>query len=340
MQEGNESPQSKGGKARAANLTPAKRKAIAVTAAETRWGRGLLVAEYSGVLKIGDLEFPCAVLSDGNNTRVLTQSDFMTGMGMYYSGWVAKNRSEAERAADVPHFLSFKSLKPFVDKHLGDLQSIIVKYRTLGGGIAHGIRADIIPKICEVWMDADEANKLGSRQKQIAAKAKIVMRGLAHVGIAALVDEATGFQAVRAKDALAQILAAFVQKELRPWVRTFPAEYYEELCRLRGVAYPPPNMKLPRYFGTLTNNIIYARLAPGVKDELKLISPRSPSGRHRDKLFQRLTDSVGNPKLREHMSVSTSLMKISPDWDTFLGYLDRVAPKWDDTLPLRLEEEY
>lgn len=54
----------------------------------------------------------------------------MKGMGMYYSGWVAKNRTAEEDSAEVPHFLSFKSLKPFVDMHLGDLQSIILKYRT------------------------------------------------------------------------------------------------------------------------------------------------------------------------------------------------------------------
>ena len=42
-------------------------------------------AEYTGEITIGDMTFPCSVLSDG--TRILTQSDFMTGMGMYYSGW-------------------------------------------------------------------------------------------------------------------------------------------------------------------------------------------------------------------------------------------------------------
>ena len=56
-------------------------------------------AMYSGVLKIGDMEFPCSVLSD--QSRILTQSDFMEGMGMYYSGWVSKHGP-----ADLPHFLS------------------------------------------------------------------------------------------------------------------------------------------------------------------------------------------------------------------------------------------
>lgn len=329
--------QSKGGKARAEKLSPEERKAIAVKAAESRWGVSLPVAEYPGVLKIGDMSLPCAVLSDGE-TRVLTQSDFMQAMGMYYSGWVAKNRSDEDRAADVPHFLSFKTLKPFVDKHLGDLQSIVVKYRTTSGGIAHGIRAEIIPKICDVWIDADEAKALPSRQKLIAAKAKIIMRALAYVGVVALIDEATGFQDIRPREALARILEAFVQKELKKWVRTFPAEYYKQLCRLKGVAYPPPNMRLPQYFGTLTNDIIYARLAPGVKDELKRVTPRLPSGRHKDKLFQRLTEDVGNPKLLEHLGSVTALMAISPDWKAFMAYLDRVKPRWDDTLPLPLPD--
>lgn len=57
---------------------------------------------------------------------------------MYYSGWVARNRSAEDAAADIPQFLSFKSLKPFVDKHLGDLQSITVNYRAERGALARG----------------------------------------------------------------------------------------------------------------------------------------------------------------------------------------------------------
>lgn len=327
-----------GGRKRALNMSKQERSDAAKRAAVARWGADLPVAEYTGTLKIGDLEFPCAVLSDGKSeTRVLTQSDFMTGMGMYYSGWVAKNMSAEDEAAGLPHFLAFKSLKPFVERHLGDLQSIIVKYRTTGGGIAHGIKAEIIPKICDVWLDADEHGQLGSRQKQVAAKAKIVMRALAHVGITALVDEATGFQSVRARDALAKILEAFVQAELKKWVRTFPAEFYQELCRLRNVAYPPPNMKLPAYFGHLTNNIVYDRLAPGVKDELKRVTPRDAKGKHKQKLFQRLTDDVGNPKLREHLASVVTLMKISDSYDGFEALLNRALPRWSDNLPLPLD---
>jgi hypothetical protein len=47
---------------------------------------------------------------------------------------------------------------------------------------------------------------------------------LAHTGIIALVDEVTGYQCDRAKDALAKILEAFIERELQPWVQTFPAD--------------------------------------------------------------------------------------------------------------------
>ena len=153
-------------------------------------GSDIPVAVCSGVLDIGDLSFPCSVLSDG--TRILTQSEFMRGMGMYYSGWVAKHGP-----ADLPHFLAFKSLLPFINKHLGSLQSITMKYRTERGSLADGIRAETIPKMCDVWIDANEKVGLGSRQKKIAAKALLLVRSLAHVGIISLVDEATGYQSVR-----------------------------------------------------------------------------------------------------------------------------------------------
>ena len=56
-----------------------------------------------------------------------------------------------------------------------------ISYRNVRGGIAYGgIRADIIPKICDVWIDAGKAGVLGKRQEKIAAKAELLMRALAH----------------------------------------------------------------------------------------------------------------------------------------------------------------
>lgn len=327
-----QSKQSLGGDARAKSLSKERRSEIARSAALARHRSDVPQAAYTGELNIGDLSFPCSVLSNGD--RILTQSDFMAGMGMYYSGWVAKNRSTEDDSAGIPHFLAFKSLKPFVDRHLGHLQSVVVQYRTERGSLAHGIKADIIPKICDVWIDADEEGKLGSRQKQIAQRARLLMRALAHVGIIALVDEATGYQKDRASDALSRILEAFIAKELQPWVKTFPDEFYAQLFRLRGLNFPNDTVKRPQYFGHLTNDIVYRRLAPSVLEELKKTVPKAPSGRPKTQLHRQLTPDLGHPKLKEYMASIITAMKLSRDYEDFKVKLDILHPRYDQTLPM------
>jgi len=325
--------QSMGGKARAEKLSPEARKEIAAAGAVARWG--LEQASHNGVLKIGEMTFPCSVLSDG--TRILTQSDFMEGMGMYYSGWVAKNRPE-NQAADMPHFLAFKTLTPFIEKHLGDLQSIVVKYRTEKGSVAHGIKAEIIPKICEIWMDADKHSNLGSRQKQIAEKAEIMIRALARVGIVALVDEATGYQEVRNKEALQALLDAFLQKEFATWAKRFPDEFYKEIFRLRAWEWKRLSVKRPMLVGKLTNDVVYERLAPGVLDQLEKINPKDEKGRRGVKHHQWLTEDVGHPALAQHLHAVIGLMRASSNWKQFHEMLDRAFPKKGSVLQLELIE--
>ena len=72
----NETKRSRGGHARAANLSPEERSEIARNAALARWARvgditKLPKATHDGSLDLGGIEIPCAVLSDG--TRLLTQ---------------------------------------------------------------------------------------------------------------------------------------------------------------------------------------------------------------------------------------------------------------------------
>jgi hypothetical protein len=325
----------KAGLARAAALDPERRAEIASEAAAKRWSYPQ--ADFTGELKIGDMVFPCSVLSDG--TRILTQTDFMTGMGMYYSGWVAQQQSKNEASADVPHFLAFKSLEPFINKHLGELQSISIKYRTEKGNVAHGIKAEIIPKICDVWLDAEESGKLGHRQKKIAQSAKLLMRSLAHVGIIALVDEATGYQEIRDRKALQIILDKYLTDEWAKWTKTFPDEFYKELFRLKNVSYPVgKGGKKPSYVGHWTNDIVYSRLAPGVTRELKNKNPREPGASSRKrKHHQFMTRDYGHPALTEHLSNITFLMSGCSSWDDFKQRLNRARPKYGDTISMDLD---
>ena len=289
-------------------------------------------AMYSGVLEIGDMSFPCSVLSD--QSRILTQSDFMRGMGMYYSGWVAKHGP-----ADLPHFLSFKSLKPFVDKNFTDLQSITMKYRTERGALAVGILAQIIPKICDVWIDAREEGKLGTRQKQIADKALLLVRALAHVGIIALVDEATGYQDVRDERSLHKILDAYLLAERAKWAKRFPDEFYRHIFRLRGWTWKGMKINRPSVVGRFTNDIVWDRLERYIHEDLRRRNPRNESGQRQSKHHQWLTEDIGHPALQSHLSGVMALMRAAPSWDNFKRNLQRAYPKFYETMPLPFEED-
>ncbi len=334
-----------GGAARAKSLTKEQRSDIARRGAAAKWAKAMNVelrqALRAAPLVVGDIEFDCAVLDDKGNTRVVSETKFMEAMGMYRSGALStRRRQQDDGRAQIPLSLAHKNLKPFIDQHLGSVHASMLSYRTPEGSIVTaGIPATLIPKICEVWIDADRAGVLGPRQKLIAKKADILHRGLAHVGIIGLIDEATGFQDLRPRYALAKILEQFVDKEYRKWTRTFPLEYFKELCRLRKVPFPTkPPFRLPQYFGPLTNDIIYARMAPYILAELRRKNPTVAPGRRRHKHFQWLTESIGDPRLREHLWKVIGIMQVFDDWDQFYKALDRVLPKFSDEPLLAIAE--
>lgn len=343
----------KGGKSRMASLTPEERKELGRKGAEARWASSAGVeinlenlprAVAEGTLTIGEIKFPCSVLDDPDHTRVLTETQFMEGMGMYRSGALSTRRrdEEDEGGARTPLYLAFKNLKPYVIRHLGGVHADRLLYRTMGGNVAHGIPAGLIPKICEVWLDARADKVLGVAQEKVAAKAELLLRGLAHVGIIALVDEATGYQDVRARDALARILKRYVAAELQPWVPTFKPDFYKEMFRLRRWSYIPGSLKRPGVAGYLTNDIVYRRLAPGVLSKLKEVTKKHKEEKKllsNPKLHRGLTPNHGHPALEDHLKEVTALMRAARNWDEFIGMIDRSLPKYGETLPLPFDEK-
>jgi P63C domain len=327
---------SKGGAARAARLTAEERRQIAQRAADARWGQTVHFAPYSGVITIGDIGISCAVFEDG--TRVLSQATVLRALGRNPEKSRRPGRDSAELRAP---FLSANNLQPFITSELQELAEPI-RYRAADdtqGNPSWGYKAEMLPLLCEVYLQAAEQKKLAPNQREVAKAAGILVRGLARVGIVALVDEATGYQEVRARDALAKILEAYVAKELQPWVRTFPADYYREIFRLRDLEYPKATVKRPRYFGTITNDIVYRRLAPGVLAELKRVQIKDDDGRPKHKLFQRLTANRGYPQLREHLGSVVAIMKLSRDWADFRNKLDQLHPRYGDTMVLPFDDE-
>lgn len=320
----------KGGKARMDAMTPEQRHAQAKKAAEARWSAPVLMATHGSSdhpLKIGDIELPCYVLEDGR--RVLSLGGMVQALGMSIGG------AGGRQGDRLVQFATGRGITPFVSSDLLSRMSSAIRFQApTGGSPATGYEATILPDLCDAVLAARNAKALRSDQMHIAMQCEILVRGLARVGIIALVDEATGYQKDRASDALARILEAFIAKELQPWLKTFPSDYYEQMFRLRGLEFPKDTTHRPQYFGMLTNDIIYNRLAPGVREELSKVAIRNDAGRPKHKLFQKLTSNVGYPKLREHLGAVIAVMKLSDGWADFMSKLDRLYPRYGETLQL------
>lgn len=281
-------------------------------------------AEHEGTIKIGNLEIACAVLEDG--TRVLSEREVTKTLGGKRGGshWIRK-RSGAE----LPVFLSANNLKPFVDSELEmALKDPILYLPKSGGNPGFGVKAESLPMICDVWLKARQAGVLRGRQLPIAAKAEILVRGFAHIGIIALVDEATGFQYLRARTALEFILDKFIAKEFRKWAKRFPDEFYQEMFRLWGWEYKEDTVKRTPLAGKLTKDYVYNRLAPGVRAELEKKNPKDVRGRRKQKHHQWLTEDVGDPRLREHLASVIALMRASDNKELFQKMLDKALPRY------------
>jgi P63C domain len=339
----------KGGKARNAEMSPEERKAQSMKMVAAKKAKAERTAGMSRVLlkkdplELAGIVLACAII-EGPSGREHEVRRVLTGTGIAEaiiggrSGASIKLRRKAreEGRVPLPIFLAPGQLSAFINNDL-EFEPLLHPVEYLDGDrIVEGYDARILPLVCEIWLKAREAGALQSQQLDKAQKAELLMRALAHVGIIALVDEATGYQDIRPRDALAKILEAFVAKELRPWVRRFPPEFYKEIFRLRGLEFNASSVKRPQYFGHITNDIVLRRLAPGVWAELKAQVKKNENGKPLHKLHQKLTEEIGDPRLQKVITQVTTIMQLSKDWMDFKEKLDTLVPAFGETIPLPL----
>jgi hypothetical protein len=326
-----DSPKAKGGRARAASLSARERSDIAKNAAVARWYSDIPRATHEGTLEIAGFQLQCAVLADGR--RVLSESGVLRALGISPSGTAIKAARIADHPERLPMFVAPANIRSFIDSELVNLLTQPIMYRPRDKGrIGRGMEAVLIPKVCEVWLNARDGGALRPTQLRIAARAEMLIRGLARTGIIALVDEATGYQEVRDRQALQAILDAFLRKEFAAWAKRFPDEYFHEIFRLRGWTWDELRKQAgkgqgPRVIGKYTNDIVYSRLAPGVLEELQRLNPPTEGRKRRAKHHQFFTQDVGHPALTAHISNVLVLLKASETWDQFTQLLNRALPK-------------
>ena len=273
-------------------------------------------------LTIGHIEIQCYVLE--KEQRVLSHR----GLGTALIG-------SSSAGGEMPRLVGRGWIKPFLTNEItAAVNNPVIFANPQGGGAAYGYPADLLVDICNAIIEAHDAGRTTSRQVTIVRNSKILISGLAKIGIIALVDETTGYQQIRAKRALATILEKYIADELRPWTKTFPLEFYVEIFRLKKWETDPFSSR-PSVIGHYTNDIVYARIAPGILAELRRRNPVLPgTGRRRHKHHQWFTTDIGHPKLTEYLVAVMALMRSSDSWRDFKYRLQRAFPARDQTLLL------
>ena len=153
---------------------------------------------YSAVLEIGHAKIPCAVL------HAIT-----TALGSRSGASKRLKRQSQTDGAPTPVFLAPKSIEPFISNDLRNGLLAPIEYRIKVRTVT-AYPARFLPLICDVWLKARDAGALQSQQMVKAKQAEILMRALALTAIEGLVDEATGYQEIRDRDALQKILNQYL----------------------------------------------------------------------------------------------------------------------------------
>ena len=264
----------KGGQARASVLTQDERKAIARTAARARWGskdetgqasqspdervkplkkqeepEGLPIALFPGKLSIGDSQFAVYVLD--NHKRVMAQREVVRVLTGTVKGGLERY---------------LQSLRPYIDPDEVSRQTI--QFKIPGTQYkGNGYEATLLLDICDAYLRARDADALAPNQHDLAKQAEIITRACGKVGIIALIDEATGYQAYRKKQELQVKLQAFIAEDLQEWAVMFPQEFWFELARLEGVHYSPRSR--PLRWGRYIMAFVYDAVDGDVGKELR-----------------------------------------------------------------------
>lgn len=274
---------------------------------------------HEGILNLGGISIPCYVLQDG--TRVLS------GRGLQEALKMVDESEDGKQTAGtrLNRYLNQKSLNPFIYKGKEpDHFNPIICYK--GTQKINGYEATILADICEAFLEARNYIELSTRQRVIADQCEILIRGFARVGITALVDEATGYQYERERDALQSILKAYINEELLKWQKLFPDIFYYEIFRLNNWDYTVKGIqKRPGVIGKWTNELIYKQLPKGVLEELKNRTPKSSEGNYTARFFQSLTPDIGHPALTAQIYKVIGLMNISKNWSEFKSNFNKMV---------------
>ena len=326
-----ETPQSKGGRARATSLTSEKRREIALRAAQARWSKlsdpnSLPRASHQGLMPIGDVQIEVYRLHDGR--RLIAKAAMAKALTLKSEGGNAFLRTVTRKGvrSAISDDLWEKIENPITFRYL-DTDS-----RDSQGGTADGYEATTLIEVCDALIQARNDKLLAPSQHFLALQAEIIVRSAAKLGIVALVDAATGYIEDVKKEEYLRLWQDFVSKEFRQWEAEFPNQFADMIYKIYGIKRKDPkSFKHPQFFGWFTRKYIYHPLANSRGAILDLLDDANPvvyaGGTRRYKLHSFLSEQVGLPALRQHLWQTIGIGNASRDKAVFQRNFYRAFPE-------------
>jgi len=264
-------------------------------------------AVSTGAIRFGEAEVDCYNLDDGR--RVISQRGVVRALS---SGGPGGGRDRGD-------LLRYLERLPTESSAILAAPSAEVAFVLPSGTVAHGRDAEWFIDLCNAYLDAAIAGSLHPKQRHIAAQARVIVAACSKVGIAALIDEATGFQYVREHGILGDIFARALRDKPAQWARAWQDDVIDALCRTfriqrLGKEFPAPLMGV---VGKLYRTLLGA----DVYDELRR---RNPPGEDRDIHTQWMSDEV-LAAMRDHMGVIRAFAMVCDSKLQFWERLERYA---------------
>jgi hypothetical protein len=291
----------------------------------------ILSSVHQGILHIGGVELECHVLENGK--RIFSTKDFLKAFCIDYN--------QRTPFAALKKFLLRVRFISIGNENLTNPIDHPIKFKdpTKGNLINNGYAVELLPEICDAVIKLANRMTLSMDYNKALEQGRKLLKSFAQVGIIALVDEATGYQDFRDKNALQTILNQFLKKEHAAWAKKFPDEFYIQMFKLKKWEWKDIKINRPGIVGKYTKDLVYSRLAPGVLDELEKRNPSVAPGRRKVKHHQWLTDDIGHPALGEHLHTLITLMRMSSTWDQFYRYVTKAFPVYGEQLNLDLDDD-
>lgn len=263
-----------------------------------------LYQDRKGMLQLGGYGIPCYVLN--NKERVVSRREFLSFLGI-----TTKNNP----VQSLKKSLSFVENKiSSSHKNLIEQLSNPIIFKNEKNILTYGYKGILIVDYCSAIMELVRNGFIRATTRKAIA-ANVLISSLAKIGIIALIDEATGFQKERNPDALRILISQYIEESMRPWLKTFPDEFFFQLDRLYKNKKTTPQSR-PMYYGKFINKYIYDPIEHGyVKMELDKKNITS-EGKRKARFHQWLTN-FGKGQLQIQLGRIIGKMEDCLDIDAF-----------------------